>query len=123
MYVFGNDYPTMDGTGVRDYIHVIDLAKGHVKAIERLAKQKGIVIYNLGTGKGTSVLELVHAFEKVNQIKVPYKIVGKRAGDIAECYAGVEKAKRELGWVAEKSIEDMCRDTWRWQENCITNER
>ena len=114
--VFGNDYPTVDGTGVRDYIHVVDLAKGHVKAIEQLAEQQGVYIYNLGTGKGTSVLELVNAFEKVNQIKVPYKIVGRRAGDIAECYASVEKAKQELGWVAEKNIEDMCRDTWRWQQ-------
>ena len=114
--VFGNDYPTVDGTGVRDYIHVVDLAKGHVKALEQLTKQKGIVIYNLGTGKGTSVLELVHTFEKVNRIKVPYRIVGRRAGDIAECYADVEKAKQELGWTAEKNIEDMCKDTWRWQQ-------
>lgn len=101
--VFGNDYPTVDGTGVRDYVHVVDLAKDHVKAIEQLAEQQGLYIYNWGTGKGTSVLESVHAFEKVNQIKVPYKIVDRRAGDIAECYAGVEKAKQELGWVAEKT--------------------
>ena len=101
--MFGNDYPTVDGTGVRDYIHVVDLAKDHVKAIEQLAEQQGLYIYNWGTGKGTSVLESVHAFEKVNQIKVPYKIVGRRAGDIAECCASVEKAKQELGWVAEKT--------------------
>lgn len=113
--VYGNDYPTVDGTGVRDYIHVVDLAKGHVKALKYLDSHKGIAIHNLGTGKGTSVLELVHTFERVNQIKVPYKITGRRAGDIAECYAGVEKAKNELGWMAEKTVEDMCRDTWRWQ--------
>ena len=117
--VYGDDYPTDDGTGVRDYIHVVDLAKGHVKAIEKIQNSKGLYTYNLGTGRGTSVLELVRAFEKVNQIKVPYKIVGRRAGDIAECYAGVEKAKNELGWIAEKNIEDMCRDTWRWQKNVL----
>ena len=114
--VYGNDYPTADGTGVRDYIHVVDLAKGHVKAIEKMNGNQGVFIYNLGTGHGVSVLELVHAFETVNQIKVPYKIVGRRAGDIAECYAGVEKAKNELDWIAEKTVEDMCRDTWRWQK-------
>ena len=113
--IFGNDYPTSDGTGVRDYIHVVDLAKGHVKAIEQLEKNAGVYIYNLGRGRCTSVLELVTTFEKVNQVKVPYQIVGRRAGDIAECYAGVEKAKNELCWAAEKNVEDMCRDTWRWQ--------
>lgn len=115
--VYGNDYPTADGTGVRDYIHVVDLAKGHVKALEKMNGKQGIFTYNLGTGRGVSVLELVHTFEIVNQIKVPYKIVGRRAGDIAECYAGVKKAQTELGWTAEKTVEDMCRDTWRWQQN------
>ncbi len=112
--VFGNDYDTVDGTGVRDYIHVVDLAKGHVKAIESL--KNGVNIYNLGTGKGTSVLELVNAFMKVNNIKVPYEIVGRRPGDIATCYAHAEKAKIELGWKAELSIEDMVRDAWRFEE-------
>lgn len=123
--IFGNDYPTIDGTGVRDYIHVVDLAKGHVKALEYLENHRGISIHNLGTGKGTSVLELVHTFEQVNQVKVPYRVVERRAGDIAECYASVEKAERELNWKAEKTLEDMCRDAWRWQ-NCMTkgqNER
>lgn len=115
--IFGNDYPTMDGTGVRDYIHVVDLAKGHVAAIEKLTK--GVHIYNLGTGKGTSVLQLVHAFEKANNIKIPYEIVGRRAGDIAECYADVSKAKRELGWIAEKDIIEMCRDAWHFEKNNV----
>ena len=115
--VYGNDYPTIDGTGVRDYIHVVDLAKGHVKAIEKMQNKNGVHIFNLGTGHGISVLELVHTFERVNQIKVPYKIVGRRDGDIAECYANANKAKQELDWVAEKNIEDMCRDTWRWETN------
>ena len=114
--VYGNDYPTVDGTGVRDYIHVVDLGRGHVKALEFLNSHTGVAIHNLGTGKGTSVLELVHAFERVNGINVPYKIVERRLGDIAECYAGVEKANLELGWNAEKTVEDMCKDTWRWQQ-------
>lgn len=109
--IFGNEYPTVDGTGVRDYIHVVDLAKGHVAAIEKLTK--GVHIYNLGTGKGTSVLQLVHAFEKANDIKIPYTFVDRRPGDIAECYADVSKVKRELGWTAKKGIIDMCRDAWR----------
>ena len=113
--IFGNDYPTVDGTGVRDYIHVVDLAKGHVAAIEKLTK--GVHIYNLGTGKGTSVLQLVHAFEKANDIKIPYEFVGRRPGDIAECYADVSKVKRELGWTAKKGIIDMCRDAWRFEAN------
>lgn len=117
LQVYGNDYLTVDGTGVRDYIHVVDLAKGHVKAVEKIKDSEGLYTYNLGTGKGVSVLKLVETFEDVNQTKVPYKIVGRRPGDIAECYANVEKAKRELGWVAEKTIEDMCRDTWKWQIN------
>ncbi len=113
--VFGNDYPTVDGTGVRDYIHVVDLAKGHVKALEYLQQHPGVSVHNLGTGKGTSVLELVQTFEQENGIKVPYQIVERRAGDIAECYAGVEKAREELGWVAERGLEEMCEDAWRWQ--------
>lgn len=113
--VFGNDYDTIDGTGVRDYIHVVDLAKGHVKAIQNL--KDGVNIYNLGTGRGTSVLELVNAFMKVNDIKVPYEIVGRRAGDIATCYAHPDKAKLELGWKSELTIEDMVRDAWKFEEN------
>ncbi|MDF2803978.1 MAG: UDP-glucose 4-epimerase GalE [Anaerocolumna sp.] len=111
--IFGNDYPTIDGTGVRDYIHVVDLAEGHVAAIEKLSK--GVHIYNLGTGKGTSVLEIVKAFEEINNIKIPYEIVNRRPGDIAECYADVSKAKRELGWKTKLSIEDMVRDAWRFE--------
>lgn len=110
--VFGNDYPTKDGTGVRDYIHVVDLAKGHLKALAKIRKEAGVKIYNLGTGHGYSVLDLVNTFQKVNNVEVKYKIVGRRAGDIATCYADPSKAKKELGWVAEKGIEDMCRDSW-----------
>jgi UDP-glucose 4-epimerase len=113
--VFGGDYDTPDGTGVRDYIHVVDLAKGHVRALDKLADQPGCVAYNLGTGRGYSVLEMIGAFEKVNQIPVPYKIVARRAGDIAACYADPSCAERELGWKAAYGIEDMMRDTWRWQ--------
>ena len=113
--VFGNDYPTPDGTGVRDYIHVVDLTKGHIKALEKLEKEeKGLFIYNLGTGKGVSVLDMVKGFEKATGRKVPYKIVARRAGDIAECYADPTKAKNELGWVAEKGIDDMCKDSWNY---------
>jgi UDP-glucose 4-epimerase len=115
--VFGNDYPTVDGTGVRDYIHVVDLAIGHVKALEKVMNTTGIEAYNLGTGRGYSVLELVSAFEKVTGIKIPYKIVGRRPGDVAICYADSTKAKEELGWVATRGIEEMCRDAWRWQSN------
>ncbi len=115
--VFGNDYPTPDGTGVRDYIHVVDLAKGHLAAIRRARQVKGCEVYNLGTGNGVSVLELVHAFEKASGVKIPYEIAPRRPGDIAECYADASKAKEVLGWVAEKNIEDCCRDTWRWQKN------
>ena len=110
--VFGNDYPTKDGTGVRDYIHVVDLAKGHLKALAKIRQGAGVKIYNLGTGHGYSVLDLVNTFQKVNNVEVKYKIVGRRAGDIATCYADPSKAKKELGWVAEKGIEDMCRDSW-----------
>lgn len=113
--VFGNDYPTPDGTGVRDYIHVVDLAKGHIKAIEKLRTKPGVVIYNLGTGKGYSVLDMVRAFEKASGRKVPYRITARRPGDIAACYADPGKAKRELGWQAENGIEEMCKDAWRWQ--------
>ena len=110
--VFGNDYDTPDGTGVRDYIHVVDLAKGHLKALAKIRQEAGVKIYNLGTGHGYSVLDLVNTFQKVNNVEVKYKIVGRRAGDIATCYADPSKAKKELGWVAEKGIEDMCRDSW-----------
>ncbi len=115
--IFGNDYPTKDGTGVRDYIHVVDLAKGHVKALEKVIKTKGIEAYNLGTGKGYSVLEMVKAFEKVSGKKIPYKVLGRRPGDVAICFADVSKAKRELGWEAEYGLEEMCVDSWRWQVN------
>lgn len=111
--VFGDDYDTPDGTGVRDYIHVVDLAKGHVKALEKVTKA-GVYTYNLGTGIGYSVLDVVKNFEKVNQVKVNYQIKPRRAGDIAACYADASKAKEELGWVAEKSLEDMCKDSWNY---------
>ncbi len=115
--VFGNDYPTKDGTGVRDYIHVLDLAAGHIKAIEKLNANPGVVTYNLGTGKGYSVLDVVKAFEKASGQKVAYRIVERRAGDIAECFANPEKAREELGWEAKYGIEKMCEDSWRWQKN------
>lgn len=113
--VFGNDYPTHDGTGVRDYIHVVDLAKGHVKALKKLAPGSGVSIYNLGTGNGYSVLDVLHAYEKACKKTLPYEIKERREGDIATCYCDASKAKDELGWVAEKGIEDMCADSWRWQ--------
>lgn len=113
--VFGNDYPTPDGTGVRDYIHVVDLAKGHVCAIEYAAAHTGAEVINLGTGVGYSVLDMVKAFEKVTGQKVPYKIVPRRAGDIAECYSDPAKAKALLGWEAKYGLEDMCADSWKWQ--------
>ena len=114
--VFGDDYNTPDGTGVRDYIHVVDLAKGHVKALKKLAPGSGVnLIYNLGTGKGYSVLDVVHAFEKACGKEIPYEIKPRRAGDIATCYADPTKAKNELGWVAQYGIEEMCEDSWRWQ--------
>lgn len=113
--VFGNDYDTVDGTGVRDYIHVVDLALGHIKALEKISDTTGVYTYNLGSGQGTSVLELVQAFEKVNGVPVPYKIVDRRPGDVATCYANADKALAELNWKTEKAIEDMCRDTWNWQ--------
>lgn len=115
--VFGNDYPTPDGTGVRDYIHVVDLAKGHIKALEKIEKEnEGLFIYNLGTGKGVSVLDMVKGFEKATGKKVPYKIAPRRAGDIAMCYADPTKAEKELGWKAEKDIDDMCKDSWNYIE-------
>ena len=113
--VFGDDYPTPDGTGVRDYIHVVDLARGHIKALEKLATNPGCITHNLGTGQGYSVLEMVAAFEKACGKSIPYQVVGRRAGDIAECYANPDKSRNELGWVAEKNLEDMCADAWRWQ--------
>ena len=118
--VFGNDYPTPDGTGVRDFIHVGDLAKGHVAAIDYVNQHTGWEAINLGTGKGTSVLELVHAFETANGVEVPYRIAPRRSGDLAFCYANVDKAERLLGWRAEKTVEDMCRDSWRWQQYAET---
>lgn len=113
--VFGNDYPTPDGTGVRDYIHVVDLAVGHVKAIEKLNSLEGVEIYNLGTGKGYSVLEVLHAYEKACGKTLPYEIKERRPGDIPTCYADSAKAKRELGWEAQYGIEEMCEDSYRWQ--------
>ena len=113
--VFGNDYPTPDGTGVRDYIHVVDLAKGHVAALKKLESGAGVYTYNLGTGVGYSVLDMLHAFEKACGKTLPYEIVSRRPGDIAACYADPEKAATELGWRAEYGIERMCADAWRWQ--------
>ncbi|MDR5039608.1 NAD-dependent epimerase/dehydratase family protein, partial [Bacillus thuringiensis] len=115
--VFGNDYPTKDGTGVRDYIHVVDLANGHVKALEKVLSTTGVDAYNLGTGMGYSVLEMVEAFEKVSGKKVPYKITERRPGDVAVCFADASKAKRELGWEATRGLEEMCADSWKWQSN------
>jgi UDP-glucose 4-epimerase len=108
--VFGNDYPTRDGTGIRDYLHVVDLALGHIRALEKLTSNPGVVTYNLGTGRGNSVLEMVSAFEKASGKKIPYKIVGRRSGDIASCYADPSKAKRELVWSADRDINEMCAD-------------
>lgn len=116
--VFGNDYDTPDGTGVRDYIHVVDIAKGHIKAVEYAMSHKGAEVINLGTGNGYSVLEIVTAFERVNGIKVPYEIAPRRAGDIAECYADPSKAERLLGWKAEEDLDAMCKDAWEWEKKC-----
>ena len=115
--VFGNDYDTHDGTGVRDYIHVVDLARGHVCAIKMIKENAGLKIYNLGTGNGYSVLDIVNNFEAATGVKVPYSIKERRPGDIATCYSSAELAKRELGWVAEYGIREMCEDSWRWQKN------
>lgn len=114
--VFGDDYPTADGTGVRDYIHVMDLADGHVKALQYLQQQSGLVTVNLGTGQGYSVLQMVQAFSEINQVAVPYQIVARRPGDIAECYADPAKAKDLLGWQARRTLADMVQDAWRWQQ-------
>ena len=113
--VFGNDYPTPDGTGVRDYIHVVDLAKGHVAAMDYLCSHTGEAVFNLGTGNGYSVLDMVNAFEKANGVKVPYVIAPRRSGDVAVCYADPAKSAEVLGWHAQYNLEDMCRDTWHWQ--------
>ena len=115
--VFGNDYDTPDGTGVRDYIHVVDLAIGHVKALKKIQENAGLCIYNLGTGHGYSVLDIVKNFEKATGVKIPYVIKPRRPGDIATCYCDPTKAKEELGWEAQYGIEDMCADSWRWQKN------
>ena len=115
--VFGNDYDTHDGTGVRDYIHVVDLARGHVAAIEYMQSHKGEAVFNLGTGNGYSVLDMVNAFEKVNGVKVPYEIALRRPGDLATVYASPDKSAEQLGWKAEYGLEEMCRDAWNWQKN------
>ncbi len=115
--IFGDDYATPDGTGVRDYIHVVDLARGHVKALKAIDDKCGVEVYNLGTGIGYSVLDLVKAFEKATGVKIPYVIAPRRAGDIAACYSDPSKAWEKLGWKAEYNIEDMCRDSWNWQKN------
>lgn len=115
--IFGDDYDTPDGTGVRDYIHVVDLAKGHVRVLDSIASQCGLEIFNLGTGIGYSVLDVVKSFEKVNHVRIAYEIEGRRAGDIATCYSDPGKAERVLGWKAEYTLEDMCRDSWNWQKN------
>ncbi len=115
--IFGNDYDTKDGTGVRDYIHVVDLAVGHIKALEKLKTDKGVLIYNLGTGVGYSVLDIVKAFEKSCNVKINYEFKPRREGDIAKYYANPQKAEKEMGWKAERNLEKMCEDTWRWQIN------
>ncbi len=117
LFVFGDDYPTHDGTGVRDYIHVVDLAVGHLKALKKLESDPGLVVYNLGTGKGSSVLDMVKAFEKASGVEIPFKIAPRRPGDTAESYADPSKAERELGWKAQFDIRKMCADSWRWQSN------
>jgi UDP-glucose 4-epimerase len=115
--VFGSDYDTVDGTGVRDYLHVVDLAIGHLAALDKLKTNPGLVIYNLGTGKGTSVLQMINAFEQANNIKIPYVITGRRPGDIDQCYANCDKAFKEMGWKAKYTILQACKDAWNWQKN------
>ena len=115
LFVFGNDYPTKDGTGVRDYIHVVDLAKGHVAALNYAEMQRGVEVFNLGTGNGYSVLEILQTFQQVNEINIPYEFAPRRVGDVAMCYADTSKAYNLLGWKAKKTLEDMCRDAWNWQ--------
>ena len=117
LQIYGDDYPTVDGTGVRDYIHVVDLANGHLKSLEKIMCGTGLETYNLGTGTGYSVLELVSAFEFITGLKIPYKIVERRPGDVAICFADPKKAQKDLGWVSKRGIEEMCRDAWRWQSN------
>jgi UDP-glucose 4-epimerase len=114
--VFGGDYPTPDGTGVRDYIHVVDLARGHVAALEKLPQLDGVGTWNLGTGRGVSVLDMVRAFEAASGKPVPYEIVARRAGDVAQCWADPSRAARELGWRAAYGLARMCEDAWRWQQ-------
>ena len=116
LHVFGDDYATPDGTGVRDYIHVVDLAKGHVKALKAIEENCGVAVYNLGTGRGYSVLEVIHAFEKASGVTIPYVVEGRRPGDIAVCFSNPAKANRELGWKAEYDLYEMCRDSWNWQQ-------
>ena len=115
--VFGDDYDTHDGTGVRDYIHVVDLALGHIKALDKIKETEGVGIYNLGTGIGYSVLDLTYSFQKATGVEIPYTIIDRRPGDVATCYADATKAKEELGWTAQKTLADMCRDSWNWQKN------
>lgn len=119
--VFGDDYDTPDGTGVRDYIHVVDLAKGHVAVLDKLEKESGVFTYNLGCGRGYSVLEVINAFERQNHIKIKYEIGPRRSGDVATCFSDPTKAEKELGWKAEKNIDDMCRDSWNWQKYASEN--
>jgi len=114
--VFGNDYDTIDGTGVRDYIHVMDLAEGHIAALKYLEKNSGVHLYNLGTGRGYSVFEVINTFEEINEVMVPYKICDRRIGDIAVSYCSPDKAYKELGWKAKRSLKDMCKDAWNWQQ-------
>ena len=115
--IFGDDYDTPDGTGVRDYIHVVDLALGHIKALEKIKETNGVGIYNLGTGIGYSVLDLTYNFQKATGVEIPYTIIARRPGDVATCYADATKAKEELGWTAQKTLADMCRDSWKWQQS------
>jgi UDP-glucose 4-epimerase len=115
--VFGNDYPTVDGTGVRDYIHVMDVADGHIAALQKVGGKVGLHIYNLGTGQGSSVLEMLDAFSKASGKAMPYEICPRRPGDIAQCWASTEKAERELGWKATRTVAEMAADTWKWQSN------
>lgn len=117
LLVFGNDYPTVDGTGVRDYIHVMDVADGHIAALQKVGEKAGLHIYNLGTGQGSSVLEMVDAFSKASGKAVPYELCPRRPGDIAQCWASTEKAERELGWKATRTVAEMAADTWKWQSN------
>ena len=122
LMVFGDDYPTPDGTGVRDYIHIMDLAEGHIKALEYAEDHSGCIAVNLGTGRGASVLELVRTYEKVSGVKIPYEITARRPGDIAECWSDPSLAEELLGWKAKRTLEDMCADAWNWQKRCAAAE-